>query len=87
MDGSLDDKGRLVKGLLDDRGLAAAETVMVGDRYMDVEAAEANGLLSIGVSYGFGNREELLEAGADHIADSPGDVLRIVKSILTKSPR
>jgi len=81
MDGSLDDKGRLVNGLLDEHSLNAEETIMVGDRYMDVEAAEANALVSIGVSYGFGTRPELVEAGADHIADSPGEVVRIVKNI------
>ena len=81
MDGSLDDKGRLVEGLLDEHSLSAAETVMVGDRYMDVEAAEANALASIGVSYGFGTRPELVDAGADHIADSPGQIVEIIITI------
>ena len=79
LDGSLDDKNRLVKGLLDERGLIADQCVMVGDRYMDIEAAKANGLVSIGASYGFGTRKELLDAGADHIADSPGDVVKIIE--------
>lgn len=79
--GSLDEKDRLVKGVLDAHGLISAESIMVGDRYMDIDAAEANGLVSIGVSYGFGTRKEILDAGADHIAGSPGDVVKIVESI------
>ena len=81
MDGSLDDKRRLVNGLLDEHSLNAVETIMVGDRYMDVQAAEANSLVSIGVSYGFGTRPELVEAGADHIADSPQEVLDIIEAL------
>jgi len=81
MDGSLDEKDRLVKGILDDQGLDAAETVMVGDRSMDIAAAKENALASIAVSYGFGTRRELVGAGADHIADSPGDIVKILKSL------
>ena len=81
LDGSLDDKGRLVKGLLDEHGLISAQSIMVGDRYMDVEAARANGLISIGASYGFGTEKEHVDAGADHIADSPADVVRIIESL------
>jgi phosphoglycolate phosphatase len=79
--GSLDEKDILVKGVLDDHGLSPAESVMVGDRYMDVDAAKANGLVSIGVTYGFGTREEILDAGADHLADSPGAIVEIVDSL------
>ena len=79
--GSMDAKDRLVKGLLDDHGLNSAECIMVGDRYMDIEAAAANGMRSIGVTYGFGTRQELLKAGALHIVDSPGEVLAKIVEI------
>ena len=79
LDGSMDDKDRLVKGLLDEHGLNSAQGIMVGDRYMDVDAAKANGLVSIGASYGFGTRKELLDAGADHIAGSPEEIVKIIE--------
>ena len=44
--------------------------VMVGDRFHDIEGAKFNGIASVGVLYGFGNREELENAGADAIAES-----------------
>jgi phosphoglycolate phosphatase-like HAD superfamily hydrolase len=43
--------------------------VMVGDRHHDIEGAHANGLRTIGVTWGFGAREEL--GDADVIIDSP----------------
>lgn len=45
--------------------------VMVGDRKFDVEGAKVNNLPCIGVTYGYGNREELKEAGAIAMADTP----------------
>ncbi len=42
--------------------------VMVGDRLHDVEGAHKIGLPAIGVLYGYGDRPELENAGADHIA-------------------
>lgn len=44
--------------------------VMVGDRKHDVQGAQATGLTSIGVLYGYGSREELEAAGAGAIAES-----------------
>ena len=41
---------------------------MIGDRLHDILGAKENGIASIGVLYGFGSREEHLEAGADAIA-------------------
>ena len=44
---------------------------MVGDRRHDIEGAKANGLMSAGVLYGFGNLAELKSAGADIIVETP----------------
>lgn len=43
---------------------------MVGDRLFDVEGAHDNGIEAVGVTYGYGAREELERAGADKIAAS-----------------
>ncbi len=46
------------------------ETVMIGDRRFDVEGAKAMGMPSVGVLYGYGSHEELVKAGADHLAQT-----------------
>ena len=58
------DKPELIRRALPDK---CRRAVMVGDRFYDIEGAQANGIDSIGVSYGFGGEEELLHCGATHI--------------------
>ena len=52
-----------------------AEIYMIGDRKYDMEGAKAANVRGIGVLWGFGDREELLTAGADFIAEVPSDIL------------
>lgn len=52
--------------------------VMIGDRRFDIEAALANATQSIGVTWGFGDRTELAEAGATIIVDHPEDIASAV---------
>ncbi|MEA5136094.1 MAG: HAD family hydrolase [Candidatus Fimivivens sp.] len=44
--------------------------IMIGDRKYDVKGAQLCGLDCIGVTYGFGCREELTAAGAKYIVDT-----------------
>lgn len=55
-----------------------ATVVMVGDRKHDVEGAKNNGLQSIGVLYGYGDRPELETAGATAIAESVEQLRKIL---------
>ncbi len=59
-------------------GFAPQNAVMVGDRRFDMEAARALGLHAVGALYGYGTRDELLNAGADEIADSVDALRRIL---------
>ena len=43
--------------------------MLVGDRLHDVEGAKQCGIDCIGVTFGFGDREELEDAGAKHVVD------------------
>ena len=80
LEGRLDDKADLVKDLLERRSLRPEATIMIGDRKHDVIAAKKNGMKSVGVTYGYGSREELIEAGADYLCDTPMEVAGFVKS-------
>lgn len=50
------------------------DVVMVGDREHDVIGAEKNRISSIGVLFGYGSRDELVEAGADAVALSVSEL-------------
>ncbi len=76
--GGLDDKKDMLAELLRVEEYDAAATVMVGDRMHDIHAAKANGLRSIGVLWGYGGQAELVEAGADALAATPTDVVRLL---------
>ena len=54
------------------------EIVMVGDRKFDVIGAHDRGLKAIGVTYGYGGREELTEAGADYLVDNVEELRKIL---------
>ena len=71
LDTSRANKSAVVAHALGLCGHPAPETVvMVGDRMHDVEGANNNGLQSIGVLYGYGDRAELEKEGATVIAES-----------------
>lgn len=50
----------------------------VGDSDVDVKTAHNAGILCIGVTWGFRNREVLIHAGADYIVDNPLDILAVI---------
>ena len=55
-----------------------SSVVMVGDREHDILGAKQVGVDSVGVLYGYGNYEELKEAGAGHIVEKTEEILKIV---------
>lgn len=64
---------------LADVGEAAdtASAVMVGDRSHDVIAGRACGIATVGVTWGAGDRAELVDAGADHVVDSAAELVAL----------
>ncbi len=54
--------------LQQNEGLNKEEVVMIGDRKHDIIGANHNGIASIGVLYGYGSENELIEVSATHIA-------------------
>ncbi len=59
-------------------GVDMTSAVMIGDRSHDVEGAHLHGIPCIGVTYGFGSREELEDAGADYLAASAEELRKIL---------
>lgn len=71
-------KQQAIATLLERLGGTAQEAVMVGDRKFDIAAAKANGLDSIGVTYGFGEKEELEAEHPTAIANSVQELRRLL---------
>jgi len=79
MDGSRNKKADVITYALELCGNPELEQViMVGDREHDIHGANANGLKSIGVLCGYGDREELENAGATYIVDKIENVWELV---------
>ena len=57
------------------------DTVMVGDRKYDVFGGHANGIISVGVTYGYGDYEELKNADAEFIVDSVAQLKQLLLQI------
>jgi phosphoglycolate phosphatase len=55
-----------------------SKAIMVGDRAHDMIGAKENGIDCVGVLYGYGEREELEEAGAAFIAEDIDELARIL---------
>lgn len=68
------DKVTFIKRSLADCNATAAETLMIGDRHNDMEAAKTAGVFAAGVQWGFGTDEELRNAGADKLFASPAEL-------------
>ena len=67
-------KAEVIRAARDRFGIDMARAVMVGDRSYDVAGALECGIPCVGVAYGYGSREELTQAGAVYVADTPADL-------------
>jgi len=70
LDGRRVKKAEVVACALEECGCAIENAVMVGDRHHDIVGGRDNGLGTIGVLYGYGDRTELEEHGADLICET-----------------
>jgi phosphoglycolate phosphatase len=86
LEGRLDDKGDLIAHMIATDGFDPARAVMIGDRGSDVRAAQRHGIPTVGVLWGYGSREELVEAGAAALCASPADLAAIVAKLLEADP-
>jgi phosphoglycolate phosphatase len=55
------------------------EVWMVGDSAVDVQTGRAFGARTVGCVWGLRGRGELRDAGADVLAESPLDLLRVLR--------
>ena len=82
LDGTRVEKDQVVeealRQLFGDEPVEKDQVYMIGDRRFDVEGARAQGIESVGVTYGYGSMEELKAARADYIVRSVEELQRFL---------
>jgi phosphoglycolate phosphatase len=71
-------KASVIYRALKEHGITREYALVVGDRGDDIAAARQNGLHSIGVTWGYGGRQELETAGASLLADSSAELIACI---------
>ncbi len=78
MDGTMTKKAEVIQcGLTTADVSDFSKAVMIGDREHDILGAKAVGMDSVGVLYGYGDYEELKNAGADYIVEKAQDIAAV----------
>ena len=60
--------------LLEELGVKPGEVLYIGDGDTDMEFASKMGFFALGVTWGYRDRDELIAAGADMLADSTAEI-------------
>ena len=68
----------VLKYAIENGGVDIEKAVMIGDRFYDVTGASHFGIDSVGVLYGYGSRQELVDAGATYIAKTVENLSEIL---------
>lgn len=79
MDTSRSNKEAVIAYLLEQNG-RTDNIIMVGDTKFDVIGAKAHGIPCIGVSWGYGEIQDMLEAGASAIVHSTEELLNLIRN-------
>lgn len=77
LDGTRIKKAEVIRYCLEQLG-DPGRVLMVGDREHDIIGATAVGVPAVGVTYGYGTREELEGAQAAYIIDDPLELIELI---------
>jgi len=61
--------------IVSELGIQPERSIFIGDTPVDIKTGRNAGMLAVGVTWGFRSVDELLDAGADHIIESPLELL------------
>lgn len=79
LEGKFDDKGLLIEHIIGVEQLDPAHAVMIGDRANDMLAASRNAIRAVGVLWGYGDADELTQAGATVLCPTPDRLVDVVR--------
>ena len=79
LDGRIDTKAQVIAYALLECEADASEVLMIGDRSHDILGARQCGVDSVGVLWGYGNRDELESAGAMQVYSSVDEITEALR--------
>lgn len=72
-------KADFIKMAINSTNIDVSEVIMVGDRYIDIEAGKQVGLKTVGVTYGYGSEEEIKNSDPTYIIENIMELIDIIK--------
>ncbi len=80
LDNTRTDKTEIISHVVTLHSLQTSKCIMVGDRKHDMTGAKNNSMKTIGVTYGYGSLQELLDCQPDFLANDCNDIKSIFNS-------
>jgi phosphoglycolate phosphatase len=71
----------MIEVAMAETGAAPETTLMIGDTSYDMTMARAAGATAVGVAWGYHDSDELIRAGAHHIAATPMDIIALTRTL------
>jgi phosphoglycolate phosphatase len=68
----------MINSVTEKLGISSSRTLIVGDSAVDIECGKKAGAYTCGVSYGYRERDELVNAGADWIIEDMGELINLL---------
>lgn len=77
-DASKRSKTDVIKDIIETNNFKKENILMIGDRENDVTGAKNNNIDVLGVTYGYGDKKELNDAGCFNVVFSPSEVVEFI---------
>lgn len=82
LDNSRTDKAEIIAFACNELGITdLGNVLMIGDRKYDIAGAQAHGITSIGVTYGYGSKQELEKQGPNYLIDTVIELRELLKRL------
>ncbi|AEF26297.1 HAD hydrolase-like protein [Streptococcus parauberis] len=68
----------VIKACLKENNISLDQAIIIGDTKFDMIGGKGAGIDTLGVTWGFGSKEDLLLNGANLIADTPKEIIKLL---------